>query len=463
MQEKINLIKEKIGHISHSFDKLDFEKYAKDWTSFYTPNPLVVLFPKSTREVQEIVLFANEYKIPVVPSGGRTGLSGGAVATNQEMVVSLEKMNAMGSFNPTEQTIEVEAGVVTEEIQQFAHAKGLFYPVDFASRGSSQIGGNIATNAGGIKVIKYGLTRNHVVGLTVVTGKGDVLKLNNGLIKNATGYDLRHLFIGSEGTLGFITEAIVQLTQKSKNLIVLFLAVDEIGKILEILHQTRQKLELTAFEFLSQNALEYYLKENRDEKPPFHSNSKFYVLIEFENKSQNDLNSVEKLVSSFYENDLIKNDLIGQQPNEMEKIWKYRDRITDSIAKYTPYKNDISVLPSQIPSFLSKAENILQKEYPGLEILWFGHIADGNIHINILKPNAMSIEEFHQKGNAISPILFELIQAFGGSISAEHGLGLLKKDFIQYTKSEVEIDYLKAIKKVFDPNNLMNPGKMLDV
>ncbi|MFA9290652.1 MAG: FAD-binding oxidoreductase [Solirubrobacteraceae bacterium] len=461
MENKRQLVIEKIGHITHSFSKEDLEKYGKDWTSFYPINPLVIFFPKNTLEVQQIILFANENKIPIVPSGGRTGLSGGAVASNLEIVVSLEKMNKIYSFNAFNQSVVVEAGVITQELQNFATQNGLFYPVDFGSRGSSQIGGNIATNAGGIKVLKYGLTRNFISGVTFVTAKGDVLEVNNGLIKNATGYDLRHLIIGSEGTLGIVTEAIVQLAKTPKKLTVLFLAINKVVPILNILQEVKSKLDITAFEFLSKNALNYYLKENSEANHPFNSSSNFYVLIEFENQSEKNITIAENLVSFFYEKKWIENDLIGQDPAEINKIWQYRERITDAIAKFTPYKNDVSVLPSDVPLFIEKAERILLREYPGIEILWFGHIADGNIHINILKPNNISIDEFYQMGNKISPILFKLIKEFNGSISAEHGIGLLKKDFIGYSKSNIEIEYQKAIKKVFDPNNIMNPGKLI--
>jgi glycolate oxidase subunit GlcD len=461
MKEKTLLIQQKLSHIQQSFSKEDFEKYGKDWTSFYVPNPLVIFFPKNTKEVQQIVLFANEHKIPIVPSGGRTGLSGGAVAQNLEMVVSLEKMNQILSFNEINQTIEVEAGVITQEIQQFANKKNLFYPIDFASKGSSQIGGNIATNAGGIKVLRYGLTRNYVLGLTFVTAKGEVLELNYGLIKNASGYDLRHLVIGSEGTMGIITKATIQLTKKPANLTVLFLAIHKIENILQVLHSVKTQLDITAFEFLSNNALAYFLQENEGTKPPFISNSNYYVLIEFENKSKNDWEVAQKLMARFYENGWIENDLVGQEPSEINKIWQYRERITESIAKYTPYKNDISVLPSNIPTFVARAEKILNQEYPNIEILWFGHIADGNLHINILKPKKLSVETFHEMGNKISPILFDLIKEYKGSISAEHGIGLLKQKFIGLIKSKNEIEYLTAIKKIFDPNNIMNPGKMI--
>ncbi|MFT5562735.1 MAG: FAD/FMN-containing dehydrogenase, partial [Litorivivens sp.] len=217
MQELLDGLAQLIGADNIATDGPTLESHGRDWTRFYEPDPLAVVFPRDIDSVQALVHFAVEHKLGLVPSGGRTGLSGGAVAKNRELVVSFDKMNQILRFNETESTVEVEPGLVTEALQNFAAEKGLFYPVDFASAGSSQIGGNIATNAGGIKVLRYGLTRDWVLGLTVVTGRGDILRLNKGLVKNATGYDLRHLFIGSEGTLGFIVGATLALTVAQKS------------------------------------------------------------------------------------------------------------------------------------------------------------------------------------------------------------------------------------------------------
>ncbi|MEE4376629.1 MAG: FAD-binding oxidoreductase, partial [Candidatus Competibacteraceae bacterium] len=199
--------------------------YGQDWTRWYTPQPLAIVFPDSVEQVQLLVKYANEHRLGLVPSGGRTGLSGAAVATAGELVVSFERMNRILDFDPIDRSVTCEPGVITEALQNYAHERGLYYPVDFAARGSSHIGGNIATNAGGIKVIRYGLTRDWVMGLKVVTGKGDVLDLNKGLVKNASGYDLRHLFIGSEGTLGLIVEATIKLTSPPRENSVMLLGV----------------------------------------------------------------------------------------------------------------------------------------------------------------------------------------------------------------------------------------------
>jgi len=232
-------------------DAESLDNWGKDWTKHFAPAPLAIVFPKTVEQVQAVVRFANEQKLALVPSGGRTGLSAAAVAANGEIVVSFDYMNQIGEFNAYDRTVVCQPGVVTAQLQQFAEEKGLYYPVDFASAGSSQIGGNIGTNAGGIKVIRYGMTRNWVAGLKVVTGTGELLELNRDLIKNATGYDLRQLFIGAEGTLGFVVEATMRLERAPKNLTAMVLGTPDFDSIMPVLHAFQDKLDLTAFEFFS--------------------------------------------------------------------------------------------------------------------------------------------------------------------------------------------------------------------
>lgn len=445
--------------IENSISEEDLAKYGKDWTDFWEANPSIIFFPRNTIEVQTIVLEAYREGISIVPSGGRTGLSGGAVANNQEWVISLEKMDKVLGFDKGQPSVSVEAGMITEALQVFAEEQGLYYPVDFASKGSSQIGGNIATNAGGVKVVRWGLTRDQILGLKVVTGKGEILELNNGLIKNATGFDLRHLFIGSEGTLGIITEACVKLFPARKPVFVLFLAIEEISKAMDILHVFRKEHTINAFEFLSDKALGLVL-DAHPLQAPFKEKSPFYILIEIEQSGAAQAEQLAETLEYFYEKEGIQNDLFGQDQTEIDNIWAYRERISESASPFTPYKNDISVKPSDIPAFLAEAEILIGEKYPDFEVLWYGHIADGNIHINILKPQALDREAFRLDCNAVSIELFQLVQKYQGSISAEHGVGLLKKDYLHYSKSEAEIAYMKGIKAVFDPKNIMNPGKL---
>jgi glycolate oxidase subunit GlcD len=447
-----------VGEQHLHVDELQKETYGRDWTRFYAPQPCAVVFPQSTEQVSSIVRLANEYNLALVPSGGRTGLSGGAVATEAELVVSFDKMNSILEFDDVDQSVSVQAGVVTQSLQEFAREKGLFYPVDFASSGSSQMGGNIATNAGGIKVLRYGLTRDWISGLTVVTGAGEVLHLNQGLIKNATGYDLRHLFIGSEGTLGFITEATIRLTRDPGELLVMLLAVPEMTDTIAVLKAFRQAVTVTAFEFFSQGALQH-VREHASLAPPFENPSAYYVLIECEEGTD----GVLEVFAECCDQGWVVDGVVSQSVQQNRDLWRYREGISESITPFTPYKNDISVRVSRVPQFLQAVEEEVTAQYPDFEVVWFGHIGDGNLHLNILKPASWEIEEFKHRCEEVSEKILAIVARFEGSISAEHGVGLLKRDQLRYSRSEPEIAAMKSLKQVFDPGNVMNPGKLISI
>lgn len=442
-------------------DPADLQNFGKDWTKVYTPNPIAVVFPNSIESVIAIVQLANEVDLALVPSGGRTGLSGGAVADKSELVVSFDRMSKILQFDPADRLAVCEPGVVTEQLQQFAEEKGLFYPVDFASSGSSQLGGNAATNAGGIKVIRYGMTRNWVQGMKVVTGKGELLDLNKGLIKNATGYDFRHLFVGSEGTLGLIVELTMKLTSQPCDPTVLLLGIDQMPSIMEVLQAFQTKLNLTAFEFFSNKALSHVLSEKGLQRP-FESATNYYALIEFENLSEQDIDHALSIFESCLEAGWAVDGTISQNSSQAENLWRLREDISETIAQFTPYKNDISVKISKIPEFVDEVDALVASAYPNFEIIWFGHIGDGNIHLNILKPADLEVDDFYKECGQVSELVFEIVKRYGGSISAEHGVGLLKKPFLHYSRSDSEIALMQGIKNLFDPNNIMNPGKLVD-
>lgn len=441
-------------------DSLD--NWGKDWTKYFSPAPSAIIFPKTTEQVAHIVRLANTHNVCLVPSGGRTGLSAGAVASAGEVVVSFDKMNAIGTFYEADQMVEVEVGVITKALQEFANAKNLYYAVDFASSGSSQIGGNISTNAGGIKVIRYGMTRNQILGLTVVTGKGDILKLNEGMLKNATGYDFRHLFIGAEGTLGFITKALIKLEKQPVNLTAMVLGVPDFGSVVKLLDKFGKALNLTAFEFFDSVALDKVLTAGHA-KEPFDTRTPFYVLLEFEAVSDDVLDTAMNVFESCAEDGLIEDGVMSQSVGQLHELWKLRESISETISVFTPYKNDVSVLIVHLGDFIDDIEQIVKDNYPDFEICWFGHIGDGNLHLNILKPDTLSKDDFFAKCQMVNKYVFDTVKKYKGSISAEHGVGMTKKPYLDYTRSPIEIEYMKAVKAVFDPNGIMNRGKVFDV
>ncbi|AIS10445.1 FAD-linked oxidase [Pseudomonas chlororaphis subsp. aurantiaca] len=436
--------------------------YGKDWTKHFAPAPSAIVFPKSIEQVQAIVRWANRHKVALVPSGGRTGLSAAAVAANGEVVVSFDYMNQILDLNLTDRTAVCQPGVVTEQLQNRAEENGLYYPVDFASAGSSQIGGNIATNAGGIKVIRYGMTRNWVAGLKVVTGKGDLLELNKDLVKNATGYDLRQLFIGAEGTLGFVVEATMRLERAPNNLTAMVLGTPDFDSIMPVLHAFQGKLDLTAFEFFSDKALAKILGRG-DVPAPFETDCPFYVLLEFEASNEDVANDALATFEHCVEQGWVLDGVMSQSEQQLQNLWKLREYISETISHWTPYKNDISVTVSKVPAFLKDIDAIVAQNYPDFEVVWYGHIGDGNLHLNILKPDELSKDEFFAKCATVNKWVFETVEKYNGSISAEHGVGMTKRDYLTYSRSPVEIDYMKAVKAVFDPNGIMNPGKIFAV
>ncbi len=441
-------------------DPESLKLYGKDWLKYFESNARAVVFPKSTLEVQKLVMWARKNKVSLVPSGGRTGLSGAAVALNNEVVVSFDKMNQILDINETDRVVHLEPGVITETLQKYLWEKGHYYPVDFASRGSSQMGGNIATNAGGVKVLRYGLTRDQVSSLEVVTGNGEILHLGNDLVKNATGLDLKHLFIGSEGILGFITKIGIKFTHQPKPLSVMILGVPHLDSVMKVFEKFREAVPLTAFEFFSDIALDL-VTEYTGLTSPLARRAPNYLLVEVENTDQLIAEKMLQVFEDCLENNLVLDGTIAQNEAQARILWRFREDVSEATERYSPYKNDVSVRISQVPQFLEQVDLILKKNYPSFKVVWFGHIGDGNMHINILKPKDLSKAEFIKNCEQVNELLFNVIGEMKGSISAEHGVGLTKRNYLKHSKSQAEISLMQEIKKVFDPDGIMNPGKVI--
>lgn len=431
-----------------------------DWTRFRKPDPAAIVFPRSRQDVARLVGVSVEYRIPLVPSGGRTGLSGGAIADAGEVVVSFDRMRRIIDFNAVDRTLTVEAGVVTQAVQDYARQKRLYYPVSFASEGSSQIGGNIATNAGGTRVLRYGSTREWVAGLKIIDGRGELLECNDGLVKNASGYDFRHLFIGSEGTLGLIVEATLRLTDRPPPSVVMLLAVVSLEAMMAVFRQFNDALTLTAFEFLSGIALRC-VRAGHQLPAPMDTRSPYYALLEYECADAAPESAALRCFEQCMQSGAVLDGVTSKSESQAADLWRYREGISEAITPFTPYKNDLSVHVSAVPHYLDKLDKLVKSHYPEFEILWYGHIGDGNLHMNILKPEHMTVERFEAACRRVNPEIFELTRAHRGSISAEHGIGLLKQPYLGYSRSSVEIERMRGIKAVFDPFNIMNPGKLL--
>lgn len=440
-------------------DPADLEHYGHDWTRRWTPAPLAIAFPASVEQVQAIVRWANANAVAIVPSGGRTGLSGGAVAAHGELVVSLERMSRVLGFDAVDRTLTVEAGIPLQLAQEAARGHGLQYPVDFAARGSASIGGTIATNAGGIRVVRYGNTREWIAGLKLVTGTGDLLDLGRALVKNSSGYDLRHLAIAAEGTLGIVVEATLRLTDPPPPTNVMLLALPSFEALMRVFEAFRARLQLQAFEFFTDVALKHVLAHGA--QAPFAEAHPFYVVTEFASDEASEAEALAAFEQCMGEG-LVNDGVISASDGQAQQLWRLREGITESVARYVPYKNDVSVRIAAMPAFLAEAQALLGREYPQFEVVWFGHIGDGNLHINILKPDAMAQADFVADCERVTKLLAGALQRHGGSISAEHGIGLVKKPYLGCTRSEAEIAAMRGIKALFDPAGIMNPGKLFD-
>jgi FAD/FMN-containing dehydrogenase len=464
----LNTPPELLERIVHEFpgdfltlDPEELAEYGRDWTKVHAPAPTAVAFPRTTDEVARLLSLCNEAGASVVPSGGRTGLAGGAVAARGELVLSLARMRRMDPIDLLGATVRVQAGAVTEAVHQHCEAAGLTWPVDFASKGSSQVGGNIATNAGGVKVIRYGLTRQWVLGLQVVTAEGAVLELGGALEKDNTGLDLRQLFIGSEGILGVITEATLKLTRVPERLDVLLFAVPDVAAVLRLFRDARTSgLTLAAYEFFTQRCLAR-VQRHRRLRSPFAAEHACYVLIELENAAQD---AIEAWSSSLFERELIEDGTQAQNGTQAAELWALREGISESLSGTgLPHKNDVSLPVAALEAFCAELDLVFGAKYPDWEICLFGHIGDGNLHINVMKPDTLDKSAFLARTSEADHAIFTLVKKHGGSISAEHGIGLLKKSYLGYSRSPDEIAVLKAVKRALDPRNILNPGKIIDV
>ena len=424
----------------------------------------IVLQPKTYEQVQEIVRACRTHKLHIIPSGGRTGYNGGACASNHEVVVSFDRMNAILEVDPVGMTLTAQAGATTEAIQAAAKSIGLFYGVDFASKGSSQIGGNIATNAGGVRVIRYGCTREWVLGLKVVTGTGELLELNGKLIKNQTGYDFRHLVIGSEGTLGLIVEATLKLAPAPKPSRRFLIGAETIAQALSLLSEIRLLGDQpTLFEYFDERCLTFVL-EHASVRDPFLKRYAGYVLLEVEERNASEQVVLEEFLLAQMEKGNLSDVCVPESAAQTEALLTIRELIPQMIREHaTAHKQDLSLPVSKIGKFIEQFRTMLPEWLVSTNLLVFGHLGDGNLHVNILKDESMDEKTFFGKCHEFDAKIFALIKHYNGSISAEHGIGLLKKTALPFSRSRTEIGWMREIKRVFDPESILNPGKIFSL
>jgi FAD/FMN-containing dehydrogenase len=441
--------------------------YLTDWRGRYHGAARCVVRPANTMELAEVVCLCVQAGVAIVPQGGNTGHCGAATpdVSGEAVVLSLARMNRIRSIDPANNTITVEAGCVLATVQEAAAQVGRLFPLSLASEGSCQIGGNLSTNAGGVQVLRYGNTRELTLGLEVVLPSGEIWDGLRGLRKDNTGYDLKHLFIGAEGTLGIISAAVLKLYPLPQASATAWLAVDSPAHAVTLLGdlQTAFGPLLTACELVSDIALGMVLKHIPDAQPPL-SFSPWYLLLELSGGSHENVlhESLESFLSDALERGNIGDAALAQSGEQAKRLWALRENIGEAQKiEGLSIKHDISLPISRIPEFIERADRALSEAFPTIRIVTFGHIGDGNLHYNQSKTDSAANEAFIAAQPEVNRIVYDLVHELGGSISAEHGIGQLKREELQHYKKPLEMEMMRAVKKMLDPQGLMNPGKVL--
>lgn len=449
-------------------DEASLEPYLTDWRGRYHGRAEAVVRPATTAEVSRVVKACAQAGVAVVPQGGNTGLCGGAtpLASGRSVVLSLGRMNRIRHVNVADGAITVEAGCTLAAVQAAADAHECLFPLSLASEGSCQIGGNLSTNAGGVHVLRYGNTRDQVLGLEVVLPDGRVWDGLRALRKDNTGYDLKQLFIGAEGTLGVITAVVLKLYPRPRSRAVAWLSVGDPAAAVALLAHVRERCaeRVNAFELVGKSALDLVLRHLPGSVDPLPGGGDWGVLLELSDAGDDTAlaGMAEEAIGGALARGLACDAVLAASTSQMSALWALRENISEAQKREgISIKHDISVPVSRIPDFLARAEAVLREEWPDLRIVVFGHIGDGNLHYNLSRPEAGDNAAFIAQSSLATRRVHDLVVGVGGSISAEHGIGQLKRAENAHYKSPVELELMRSIKAALDPLGVMNPGKLL--
>jgi FAD/FMN-containing dehydrogenase len=444
----------------------DVAPYLTDWRGRYVGTAVAVVRPADVAEVAAVVGACSALGVPVVPQGGNTGLCGGGTPRGGEVVVSLGRLRRIRAVDRANATMTVEAGCTLHEVREAAAAADYLFPLSLAAEGSATIGGNLATNAGGVQVLRYGNARDLCLGLEVVLADGRIWNGLRGLRKDNTGYDLKHLFIGSEGTLGLITAAVLKLYPRPRQMATAWVAVPDPSAAVELLSRLREAAgdHLTAFELLGRSGLDLVRRHVPAGQEPLAGLPAWQVLVELSNAVANGglAGELERALQAASEAGIVNDAAIAASEAQARHFWRLRESIPEAQKiEGLSIKHDVSVPVSRIPEFIGRADAALAEAFPGVRIVCFGHLGDGNLHYNPSKPDALQNGEFIAATPTVNRIVHDLVVELGGSISAEHGLGQLKREEVLRYKSDVEMELMHAVKRALDPRGLLNPGKVL--
>ncbi|WP_181297196.1 FAD-binding oxidoreductase [Pseudomonas sp. Q2-TVG4-2] len=444
------------------------QSYLSDWRNAYHGAAALVVRPASTDEVAAVVRLCHENQIALVPQGGNTGLCGGSIpdASGSQVVLSLTRMTRIREVDPANETITVEAGVILQTVQDAAAEAGRLFPLSLGAEGSCTVGGNLATNAGGTAVLRYGNMRDLTLGLEVVLPDGRIWNGLRGLRKDNTGYDLKHLFIGSEGTLGIITAAVLKLYPAVRSVTTAWVALPNAQAAVGLIGLIRALCgdRLTGFELMSRQSVEFVLSHVAGCSDPFAELHPWYVLIELSDTQLNaPLNELLDLgIGDALERGWVIDAVLASSEAQVAALWRMREGISEAQNHEGPsLKHDISVPVSRIPEFIETTNRHLLEQFPGVRIVAYGHVGDGNLHYNISKPIDAEDAAFKAQQEAVMQTIYDVTVSLHGSISAEHGLGQTKRTAAMRYKDPLELELMRSIKFTFDPRGLMNPGKVI--
>jgi FAD/FMN-containing dehydrogenase len=448
-------------------EEAELVSYVVDQRGRFTGRALAVILPANVDEVAQLVTLCNAHRVPIVPQGGNTGLVLGSVPDQQgnAIVLSLKRLNTIRAVDTINNTITVEAGCILQNVQTAAEQVDRLFPLSLASEGSCTLGGNLSSNAGGTAVLRYGNTRELCLGLEVITAQGDIIHGLRGLRKDNTGYDLRHLYIGAEGTLGIITAAVMKLFPKPVAFVTAFVALNSVEHALNLLTQAQSlcNASLTGFELMSARCMQL-VEQHCGLKRPFATQHPYYVLLEIsDSESEAHAQTLfETLVQKALDEKIVSDAVVASSLAQSKALWQLRESISAAQSKAGKnIKHDIAVPISNIARFITTTDQQLQAAFPGCQNVTFGHVGDGNLHYNVSPPENVAYETFLTHQATVNRIVHDSVHQFNGSISAEHGLGALKREEIKRYKSPVELAIMRQIKQALDPNHIMNPGKVL--
>ena len=460
----IEKLKKIVGDGGWISDPHALEPHLSEWRDTYHGKTAIMVLPDSALKVSEVVKACAQTGTAIVPQGGNTGLSGGAIPdeSGDQVLLSLSRMNRIRKISPLDYSMVAEAGCILADVQAAAVAVDRLFPLSLAAEGSCQIGGNLSTNAGGTNVVRYGTAREQVLGLEVVLANGEIWNGLRTLRKDNSGYDIKQIFLGAEGTLGIITAASLRLFPAVRDVQTAFVGIDNAQSAVDLFAALRGQLsdQVQAFELIPERALRFVLEHIPDTRRPLETAHPWYVLLE--SGGQGSMTSVEGALIEAHEAGLAQDIVLAKNSSERQQFWRLRHSISEAQKKEgASLKHDVSVPVSDVAKFVEEAERAVLQFMPGARIVAFGHIGDGNVHFNVSQPKNMSRQLFIAERDTMASTVYDVVDRFGGSISAEHGIGILKRNELLHRRSATEISVMRAMKAALDPNNLFNPGKVL--